>query len=100
MALLRSAFPNTRIEPETTVNLWYSLYCNEDFAVARKATEIVITTCDFFPSHNKFREALHRARVIMSEETKPKQISALSEDSVNKKIQTICDWWEKGEIDY
>jgi hypothetical protein len=99
LALLRSAFPNTRLEPETTVNLWYSIYCNEDFAVASKATEIIIATSDFFPSHKKFGEALQRARIILSEESKPKQIASFSEDSVNKKIQTICDWWANGEMD-
>lgn len=99
MALLRSAFPNTRIDPEATVNLWYALYNAEDFEIAKKATEIVIKTSDFFPSHKKFGEALHKARLIQSEETKPKCISPLSEDSVNKKIQTICDWWENGEIE-
>lgn len=98
LALLRSAFPNTRIDAETTVNLWYSLYCQEEFNVVKKATEIIITTLDFFPSHKQFGEALVRAKMLMAYEDKTKLLSPITEDSVNKKIQVITDWWEDDEI--
>lgn len=97
LALLHSAFPNTRIDAEATVNLWYSLYCNEDFETVKRATELIIRTNSYFPNHKDFGKALFACK---SEEKKTPRISSLSEDSVNKKIQTICDWWANGEMDY
>lgn len=75
MALLRSAFPNTRIDPESTINLWFALYHNEDFEVAKSATELVIKTCDYFPSHNEFGKALFRCKSLKQiEQSQPKLI--------------------------
>ena len=66
LALLRTAFPNTRIEPETTVALWFSLYQDVDFEVAKKATEHIIRTSKFFPTHYDFGEAIRRVEYLES----------------------------------
>lgn len=96
MALLQTAFPNTRIDAEPTVNLWYSLYSNEDFEVAKKATELIIRTNTYFPNHREFAKALFSCKAEMKEKS---YLPSLSEDSVDKKINLICEWWEKGEMD-
>ena len=95
--MLHSAFPNTRIDAESTVNLWYSLYCNEDFEVVKKATELIIRTSKYFPNHNDFGKALFACKSEMEETSR---LPSLSEDSVNKKIQSICDMWANGEMDF
>lgn len=94
MALLRAAFPNTRIDAESTVNLWYGLYSQEDFEVAKKATELVIRTSDFFPSHKEFGKALFSCR--SSGQGQPK-LPELSEDSIQKKIDAIMEIWKDSE---
>ena len=94
MALLRSAFPNTRIEPETTVNLWSSLYINEDFSIAKKATELIIKTSTFFPTHKEFSKALFACR---GPATPHKELPAYSDETVQKKIDAICEWWANDE---
>ena len=82
MALLQTAFPNTRIDPEPTVNLWYSLYANEDFEIAKKATEHIIRTNKFFPTHNDFGEALRRIKYLEAIPKKmPTAIPANTEDT-------------------
>ena len=94
--MLHSAFPNTRIDAEATVNLWYSLYCNEDFEVVKKATVLIIRTNKYFPNHSDFSKALFACKSEMNETS---CLPSVSDDSVNKKIQLICDWWESGEMD-
>ena len=98
MALLQSAFPNTRIDPETTVNLWYSLYCNEQFEAVKKATEIVITSSSFFPSHKEFGEALFRAKMLIGVEQRRKLISKNSEYTINKKLEEIDEMWRSDDF--
>lgn len=95
LALLRSAFPNTRIDPETTVNLWYSLYYNEDFEVAKKATELCIRTGKYFPNHEQFAKALYACR-------EPVQIHCAipqyTEEHIQRKLDEIEEMWRSDDL--
>lgn len=96
MALLQTAFPNTRIDAEPTVNLWYSLYKEVDFDVAKKATELIIRTETFFPTHQAFGKALFACQ---EKSELSSRLPAYSEETVNQKLNLISEWWENGEMD-
>lgn len=92
LTLLKTAFPNTKadVNPEQTFALWYSLFGKEEFAIAKKATEIVITSGgDFFPSVNQFGNAIERAKLIMSPQAT--MITATNK-SENDKAKELVQW--------
>ena len=89
LALLQTAFPNTRIDADATVNLWYSMYRDVDFAVAKRATELVIKNNDFFPNHKEFGKALYACSVCNDIENEPKKISKYSQESEDRIIENI-----------
>ena len=96
LALLRTAFPNTRIEAETTVNLWYSLYHDVDFEIAKKATEHIIRTNKFFPTHYDFGEALRRVEYLAAiPEPKRQQLPAHAENTVEDILAEVEGMWKE-----
>ena len=96
MALLRTAFPNTRIEPETTVNLWYSLYHDVDFEIAKKATEHIIATNKFFPTHSDFGEALRRIEYLSAiPKQEFKSLPAYAENTTEDILDEIENLWKE-----
>ena len=94
LALLRAAFPNTRIEAETTVNLWYSLYYDEDFEIAKKATEHIIRTNKFFPTHYDFGSALSRVKYL-SGIPKQKALPANTQKTEEDILTEVNGMWEE-----
>ena len=97
LALLQTAFPNTRIDSDATFKLWYSLYKDVDFEVAKKATEFVIRTNDFFPTHKEFGKAITACSAEIN--NRPPAISEYSNETIERKIQAIIEMWETGELD-
>lgn len=61
MAILKTAYPNTKVEPRETFNLWYAVYGKADFEIAKMATNHIIRTEKFFPTILEFGKQLQAA---------------------------------------
>ena len=91
LAILKTAYPNTRLDAESTFTLWYSEFGQEDFAVARQATSIVIKQDkDFFPTIGRFSKAIERAKILINT-PEPKLLSA-NDYQERKRAQELVDW--------
>lgn len=92
---MKTAYPNVRIDADATLNLWYALYCDVDFEVAKKATEHIIRTKKFFPNHCEFGEAIQRIQYLESiPKLVPKSLPAHTENETEDILAQVDAMWE------
>lgn len=63
MALLKTAYPNTKVDAQDTFKLWYSVYGKADFDLAKMATMHIIRTQKYFPTILEFGKQLQAASI-------------------------------------
>lgn len=89
LAILQTAYPNTRIDAEKTFTLWYSEFGQEDFRVAKLATDVIIKQDNFFPSINRFSKAIERAKILIS--TPEQKLLSANDYQKRKEAQELVD---------